>query len=241
MNEKQLLRYALTKIVPQLFPQLQGMMGQQQLAAPGRSNDDVAKAAALSSIRELRGGCIPIIGARNTGKTTLAARLAEFCNRPAYIVSPSARVPYSFLHKIDLDEVLQIPGGSILILDDVPTYAGSADYHDALVKVLERLVPVCRHYDNEKGVLILVITQSSSLADKHLLDADAVFLKPFSILFADTERPAVKKLADHAMIHFRNMTLKQQQKHAYLVNQTPSYEGMIRVAKPQATATDHSR
>ena len=111
------------------------------------------------------------------------------------------------------------------MLDDLPVYMSSRDYSEAVVRNIERMIPVARH----KKLMLIFCSQTSGYADRWVMDADAIFLKPGSLLYADIERPAVKKLYDRAMPYFANKTEQWIKEHAYLI--TSTWEGLIEVKK----------
>ena len=182
------------------------------------------KDSALLSIKRKDGAVILILGKRESGKTVLSHRLAEFLGRPTYAVTPSQH-PLSWIKKIELDEIEEVPPNSTILLDDVPVYMSSRDYSSVSVRAIEKLIPVARH----KKIMLIFISQTSGFADRWVMDADAIFLKQCSILYADIERPAVKKLMDKAVPHFEGKSEDWIKKHVYLV--TDSWEGLLEVKK----------
>lgn len=184
------------------------------------------KDVALVNLRQKDGAVIVIVGARGLGKTELAYRLAEFLDKPAFAVSPQ-QVPHpNFIQRISLDGIDEklIPDSTI-IFDDVPAYMSNRDYSEGLVKAVEKLVPMVRH----KRLHLIFATQSSGIADKHIFDADAVFVKPGNILFEDLERPAVKRLYQLANQYFDGKDDEWVKRHAFLA--TREWSGLIEVKK----------
>ena len=141
------------------------------------------------------------------------------------MIAPSKKA-LPWIKLIELGQIEQIPPNSTLILDDLPVYMSSRDYNDQEVRVVEKFIPVCRH----KGVVLIFCSQTSGFADRWVLDADVIFLKPSSLLYADLERPAVKKLADKAYPHFEGQSEIWLKKHAYMI--THDWEGVISVSQP---------
>lgn len=182
------------------------------------------KDVALIELRQKEGAVIVILGTRGTGKTELAYRLAEFIDKPIYAVSPEQNPRPDFIQRIKLEEINTIPPGSTLILDDAPTYISSRDYHEALVREVEKIIPVVRH---EKKLHLIVISQSGSFIDKWTLDAEAVFLKPPSILIMDVERPGIRKIYQVANQYFEGQNSDWVRRHAFMV--TPTWRGIIEV------------
>ena len=189
----------------------------------GQQPEDTGKDRALQALKRKDGAVVLILGKRESGKTILSYRLADFFKRPTYAISPNQRPP-SWITKIGLEEIETVPHGSTLILDDLPVYMSSRDYNEAAVKSVERLIPVARH----KGIMLIFVSQTSGFADRWVMDADAIFLKQMSLLYGDLERPAVKKLMDRAAPYFEGKDEDWLKKHVYMI--TDSYEGILSVA-----------
>jgi hypothetical protein len=183
------------------------------------------KGTALMELKHKLGAVIIVMGTRGTGKTELAYRLAEFLGKPTYAVSPEQKPHPSFITQINLTDLSEsIPPGSTAILDDAPVYLSSRDYHDVLVQEVERIVPMVRH---ERKLHLIVVTQSGSFIDKWLLDADALFLKPQSMLASDIERPGIKRVYQLANPYFEGKDTEWILRHSYLM--TPTWRGLIEV------------
>ena len=212
-----------------LFKFLPILLRQKQPDAKAQYRVLSEKDAALSNLKKKKGAVVLILGKRESGKTVLSHRLAEFLGRPTYIISPNQKPP-QWAIGCKLENIEEIPPGSTIILDDIPVYMSSRDYQEALVRNVEKMIPVARH----KGIMLIFISQTSGYADRWVMDADAIFLKQSSILYADIERPAVKKLMDKAAPHFANQTDIWKKKHAYLV--TDSWEGVISVSMVRQNA-----
>lgn len=180
------------------------------------------KDRALLTLKSKPGAVILILGRRDSGKTILSYRLASFLERPTYAVSPNQDPP-NWITKISLEEIEGVSPGSTLILDDLPVYMSSRDYNEALVRSVERLIPITRH----RGIILIFVSQTSGFADRWVMDADAIFLKQMSILYADIERPAVKKLMDRAAPHFEGRTDHWLKRHCYMI--TDTWEGLLEI------------
>lgn len=222
MSELEKLAWRLgVKLIAQ---HLTGEKDAQQAATDMQSNDAL-RDKALLTLKQKAGCVVVIIGRRESGKTILSARLAEFFARPTYIITPSAK-PLNWMIAIKPQELDTVPPRSTVILDDVPVYMSSRDYQNHTVKNIEKIIPVVRH----KGLVLIFISQTSGFADRWVMDADAVFVKQPSLLYADTERSAVKKIMDRAMPSFENKDDYWVRRHAYMV--TDIWEGVLEVGMP---------
>ena len=182
------------------------------------------KDVTLINLRNKDGAVILILGRRESGKTVLSQELAKFLDRPTYAVTPNQH-PSIGIKEIQLEDVENVPENSTLLLDDLPVYMSSRDYQETLVRNIERMIPVVRH----KKIMLIFISQTSGFADRWVMDADAIFLKQSSLLYADLERPAVKKLMDKAKPYFNGKPEEWVKRHCYLI--TDSWEGLLEVKK----------
>lgn len=185
------------------------------------------KDVALIELRQKDGAVIVVLGTRGTGKTELAYRLAEFLGKPVFAISPE-QVPHpDFITLIKPEEINErVPPNSTLILDDVPTFMSNRDYHDSLVREIEKIIPMVRH---QRKLHMIFCSQSGSIADRYILDADCAFLKPGSIFLEDLERPGIKKWYQEANQFFQNKDMEWVRRHAFMV--TPTFKGIIEIKK----------
>ena len=189
------------------------------------------KDQALLAVKRKAGSITTNIGTRETGKSELSYRIAEFFDRPTFAVSPQQRPP-RWIKRINLDQIVaDVPEMSTLILDDLPSYASNRDYNDQLVRVIEHIIPMVRHErqppDFPVGKVHLIFnTQSAAQADKYILDCDLAFFKPLGLLYADLERPAIKKIYQEIVMPlFDGHTDPWIQRHAFMFSR--SWKGLI--------------
>ena len=210
-------------LVKLLAAYLESRMGATQV--PGlRTLYD--KDIALLELKQKEGAVIVILGARGTGKTELAYRLAEFLGKPTYAVSPE-QTPPKWIHRVSVENFAEeVPPNSTLIADDLPVYMSSRQYTQPFAKGMEKIIPMVRH---ERKLHLIFVSQSGSQADKYALDADAAFLKPGSIFLSDTERPGIKKVYDEINPIFEGKSEDWIRKHAFLIARR--FKGMITVEK----------
>ena len=180
--------------------------------------------AALTELKNKEGAVVLILGMRGSGKTVLSHRLAQFLDRPTYAITPGQR-SLEWIKEITLEEIESIPPNSTLLLDDLPLYMSSRDYSDSSVRNVERLIPIVRH----KKIILVFISQTSGFADRWVMDADCILIKQMSLLYAEIERPAVKKLMDKARPYFEGKSEEWIKHHAYMI--THSWEGLLEVKK----------
>jgi len=193
------------------------------------------KDKALLEVKNKDGSVTVILGTRDTGKTELAYRYAQFLGRPTFAVSPQQNPP-TWITKIKLGDVEdRVPPRSTLICDDLPSYASNRDYNEELVKTLEKIIPMVRHErqppDFPVGEVHLVFcSQSAAQADKYILDCDLAFLKPLGLLYADLERPNIRKLYRELVDpEFDQKERVWILRHAYMLSR--SWRGIIEISK----------
>lgn len=177
------------------------MMGQS--AAPAQIAKPIIdynqKDLALMRVKNKMGSVIVCLGSRDTGKTELSYRIAEFLGRPTFAVSPQQKPPL-WISRITLDDLLtKVPRKSTVILDDLPAYMNNRSYNDAMVQMIEKMIPMVRHEPNPPEypigeVHLIFASQSAAQADRYILDCDLAFFKPLGLLLQDIERPGVAKI-----------------------------------------------
>ena len=198
------------------------------------SVEQSTKDKALMSLKNKDGSVTVLIGSRDTGKTELALRVAEFFNRPTYMVSPQQKPPKWVTH-LPVKDLLTVPPWSTMICDDLPAYMSNKDYSEEFSKNVEKCIPMVRHEPQPPDfpvgqVHLIFCTQSASQADKYILDCDAAFLKPLGLLMDDVERSSVSRLMRlHVNPLFDGQSDEFVHRHAYMI--TRQYKGLIEFKK----------
>jgi hypothetical protein len=181
------------------------------------------KDVALLTLKKKDGAVVVVLGTRDTGKSQLSYRLAEFIGKPIFAISPEQKITIPFIKQIDFGQLESVPKGSTIILDDLPVYASSKDYHDEDVMNLERVIPMVRH---ERCWHLIFASQSAAQADKYILDCDCAFLKPLGLLTGDMERPNVRQMYTKlVMPEFEGKDVMWIKQHAYMLS--PTWRGII--------------
>ena len=202
---------------------------------PNQEEEGVPEIGELSVIQSLKkkdGAVISIIGAPTMGKTVCSHRLAEIIGRPTYTISQAEKPP-PWIQPLALEQLDTLPPKySTLILDDILTFMSSRDYNDPFVQALERIAPTARH---ERKIILIFNTQVASLTDKYALTGELVILKAPSVLYADLERPMVKKLQDGAYEYWEGKSEKWLQKHAFIISHF--WKGLVRINLPSVPQT----
>jgi len=186
------------------------------------------KDLALINLRNKDGAVIVVLGTRDTGKTELCYRLAEFLGKPTYAVSPEQKPHPDWIKRIDIENLDEmVMPHSTVILDDVPIYLSSKDYGEALNRALEKIIPMVRH---ERKWHMIFSSQNSAQADRYILDCDAAFLKPLGLLMGAVERPNIARIYKMMVDpEFDGKDDHYIQRHAFFLSRT--FRGIIKVKK----------
>jgi len=211
---------------------LLGFKQQPQQQVTELSQKDVA----LINLKQKPGAVTVVLGSRDTGKTELCYRLAEFLDRPTFAVSPQQKPPnwITWIREIN-DIFTKVPPDSTLLLDDLPAYMSNKDYAEAFARSVEKVIPMVRHDpmppDFPIGRCQLIFSsQSAAQADRYILDCDMAFLKPLGLLMPDIERPNIariyKSMVDPEFEGKDDFFIKT---HAFMVSRT--YKGLITFKK----------
>jgi len=226
-NELSIFMWAL-----KLAPFLLGHRPQSQKPTMTLDTKDVA----LLTVKQKPGSVTVIFGSRDTGKTELAYRLAEFFGRPTFAVSPQQKPPswIEWIKEIN-DIFTRVPRGSTLLMDDLPAYFSNKDYQESFARAVERVIPMVRHEPQPPEypigeVHLIFSSQSSAQADRYILDCDLALLKPLGLLMGEIERPSIAKiyktLVNPCFEGRDEMFIKQ---HAFMLSRT--YKGLITFKK----------
>lgn len=208
------------------------LLAPQLLKGDREANSDslpeIGTCPPLMSVRKKTGAIIMVLGRRESGKTVATYRMMESLGRPMFAVSVAAKVP-SAVGSLKFEDLeFAPPPFSALFLDDLPVLMGSRDYNDPYVQQVEKMIPVVRH---ERKLTIFFASQLASLSDKYALDADMVVFKPPSLLYADIERPFVKKWFDKIGPMWEGKSEGWIQRHAFVMGHT--WQGLVRIEKPK--------
>jgi len=194
------------------------------------------KDVALINLKQKPGASIVVFGARDTGKTELCYRLAEFLNKPTYAVSPQQKPPSWITWIREPDDIFStLPPDSTLLMDDIPAYMSNKDYAESFSRSMEKVIPMVRHDPQPPEFPIgrchlIFSSQSSAQADRYILDCDMAFLKPLGLLLQDIERPTLAKIY-RTMVdpEFEGQDEFFIKTHAFMLSRT--YKGLITFKK----------
>lgn len=224
-----LMRAGLNYIAREAIKQYNPGTEEQPASSQRAVMPEIGEIPDLLRLKSMDGGVITLVGRPYTGKTVCAARVAEIMARPTYAVSPHETPPH-WITPLDFPDIVdssKLPRGSTLILDDILSYMTSKDYRDPLVREVEKIFPTARH---ERGLMLIVCTQVTSLMDKYGLRADALVCKPPDLVYGAVERPAIKRMFDALSGVWQDRPEPWIHRHAYFVGH--SWQGVVRVRMP---------
>ena len=222
------------KVAPLFLGNKNDQKGTSSERKPNLALDE--KDIALLNVKKKDGSLSVLLGSRDTGKTELSYRYAEFLGRPTFAVSPQQNTP-SWITRIRIEEIFsRLPRMSTLILDDLPSYASNRDYNDGLVQTIEKVIPMIRHEPNPPEfpvgqIHLIVCSQSAAQADKYMTgDCDICFLKPLGLLMNGMERPNVARIYRELVdVEFEGKDDMFIKRHAYMLSR--GFRGLVTVSK----------
>ena len=191
------------------------------------SMPELADLLPIQNLKKREGAIITIFGRPLGGKTICAYRLAEIIGRPTYAISPEQKPP-PWIEELKISDIADKPPPySTLIADDILSYFSSRDYNEPFAQAMESIIPAARH---RRKLIVILVAQTSGLADKYGLRSDLVILRAPDLLYEDIERSSIKKLQDRAASYWEGKSEGWLQRHAYIVSY--DYAGLCRVNLP---------
>lgn len=189
-------------------------------------------------------GLIVILGAEQSGKTSLAYALAydqHKKGKPVFIVT-SAYLPISskpdFVQIIDLSDegsIQKIPNGAVLLIDDAAEYFGSLSYYAKESQQLKTLKNVAAH----KGLLIIATLQQIRDSLRVLRFPQILYIKNPNIVYLDNEPIMYKKLILEAKEKFDSIPLSERPAYTYAVNMLSGDKQFFKLDKPTWLSKRH--
>lgn len=170
----------------------------------------------LATLKKQRWGVFPIIGLQGGGKTVAAIWLAEYFDQPVYTMGMYDYQTLPHYVKVpgtDITQILRLPHGSTVILDDISQISSIYSYYERVQgQGMIDLVTQCRH----NGLTIIATGQNTRAINNHLFDTlETLFFKvpPIS---AQLERPAVRRAFPQIQAAFYGKSEAWQRSHLYV-------------------------
>ena len=170
-----------------------------------------------------------VAGELGSGKTAFSFKLAQELHRPLTAIGIPADILGRWGRAIKPEEILDVPDGSTVLIDDAGLMFGSLDYNREASQRLHDLISIRR----QRRLVIIANTVNTGVSDRYLLEADAVFCKPPSLLFSETERTKVSQLMREVKAAFSGMDEAEVKRHMYCASDLFSFVGMIEYGLPR--------
>lgn len=180
----------------------------------------------LDSLQE--GKVVIIAGGRGSGKTCLAAKMAEFASAsfrmPIFWVGLPPEARQLLPNWVTLvNDPMQCPVGSFILVDEAGLEYCATLFSTSHNRFMSALVMICR----QRHCSLVFCVQSTADIDLRILrQSDTVIFKQLSLNQLETERPSVRKRAARAELAFKGMSKMECLESAYICDK--SWEGVIR-------------
>ncbi len=217
------------------YPRTEIIAGALEVAADpegltGSGEETEGYSAWLDSCQD--GKVILILGRRGSGKTALAAKIAEYAmakyRMPIYWIGlpQEARglLP-SWITLVDSPE--QCPMGCFMIIDEAGIQYLSLAFNTDRNRLLRGLLMICRH---RHCSLVFAVQSSRDLEYSVIRQADSIIFKQPSLHQPESERPDVRPRAKKAALVFKDIPKDKRIESAFVFDD--DFEGLITSSLP---------
>lgn len=178
------------------------------------------------------GKVILILGKRGSGKTALAAKIAEYLLKtrkiPIYWIGLPDEARNLLPHWITIvDSINKCPPGCFIMCDEAGIRYLSLAFATAENVILREMLMICRH----KNSCLCFAGQSSRDIDYSIIrGADTVIFKEPGLLQVDSERPAIRPKVKEAAEVFQKIPKNERQQFAHVFDD--NFKGLIQSSLP---------
>ncbi len=178
------------------------------------------------------GKVILIAGGRGTGKTCLAAKMAEFASASFKMPIFWVGLPPEAIRLLPtwitlVNDPAQCPVGSFILIDEAGLEYCATLFSTSHNRFMNALLMVCR----QRHCSLVFCVQSTADVDLRILrQSDSLVFKRLSLNQVETERPSVRKKAARAEAAFKGMSKMECLESAYICDK--NWEGVIRFSPP---------
>jgi hypothetical protein len=181
-----------------------------------------------SQLKQKTGWIALVLGARGSGKTALALRLAENQQaqkpQPVYAMGIKRQTLPHWIQAIDSIDQIKA-NHAWVIVDETGLHFEARQYQSSSNQLLGELLFICRHRD----LNILFISQNSSNMDINILrQADMLWLKTPGFLQSRFERSSLGEFFDRsreAFSHLKDEHVEDDRQLCYVFSEC--YEGVV--------------
>jgi energy-coupling factor transporter ATP-binding protein EcfA2 len=217
------------------YPRTQVISGALEVAADpdglmGSGEETEGYSAWLDSCQD--GKVILILGRRGSGKTALAAKIAEYAmakyRMPIYWIGLPEQARGLLPNWITLvDSPDQCPMGCFMIIDEAGIQYLSLAFNTDRNRFMRALLMVCRH---RHCSLVFAVQSSRDLEYSIIRQADSIIFKQPSLHQPDSERPDIRPLAKKAALIFKEIPKDKRIESAFVFDD--DFEGLITSSLP---------
>jgi len=192
----------------------------------------------LDSLQE--GKVILIAGGRGSGKTCLAAKMAEFASAsfkmPIFWIGLPPEARQLLPNWVTLvNDPTQCPVGSFILVDEAGLEYCATLFSTSHNRFMSALLMICR----QRHCSLVFCVQSTADVDLRIMrQSDSVIFKQLSLNQIETERPSARKKAARAEAAFQGMSKMECLESAFISDK--SWEGVIRFSPPSFWSEDLS-
>lgn len=186
------------------------------------------------------GKVILILGRRGSGKTALAAKIAEYMlvthRMPIYWIGLPRPARGLLPHWVNMaDSIEQVPPGCLIIVDEAGLHYLSLAFGTEENVLLRKLLMICRHRNCS---LVFAVQSSRDLENSVVRQADSIIFKEPGLNQPDSERPDLRKRARRAALAFKELDKEERCQTAFVFDD--SFEGLIKSSLPSFWSEDLS-
>jgi hypothetical protein len=185
-------------------------------------------------LNSLSGGgkVVLVLGRRGSGKTALAAKLAEYMAAkfgiPVYwlgLPEQARSLLPSWVHLVNSPQ--QCPLSCLIVVDEAGLRFASLDFASDSNRLVRDLTMVCR----QRGSSLIAAVQSTRDTEYSLVrQADSIIFREPGLNQPESERPDIRKKARIAAAAFKGMSQSEKRESAYVFDD--DFTGIIRSSLP---------
>lgn len=200
---------------------------------------DRAASAFWRSLRETEFGTYLVLGRKGSGKTALSLLLAELHSKPLLVIG----LDQALLDRLPIDAeeippaalIHDLPSNVTMLVDDAVLFFSNYQYNSPVAARIREIIALQRHFHHH----LIFNSQLGASLNRYVVEPTVLFLKPASMLFADLERPHLRKRFENAQRAFSLVDVALWPRYVYAL--TDQHEGMLETELPTGWSSALSR